>query len=184
MCAYSFLFAWLPAWLPLRASNQLLADTMLRSICLFAIPLAVPRERVNENDESDHTDSSAEVPIFVLTPPPVDERAWAGYLEIDKSDRKNEVAKQYGTCVKEIGDQYGCQVIDVFTLLCGEDPAVYPQHLSDGLHLSGSGNQLVADEILRTVKERFPHLVPVSHEEKGSNKSGLPEEEPHFSELC
>lgn len=88
-----------------------------------------------------------DLPIFLLTPPPVDTAVWDRHnekLERNPSYRHNDVAEQYGNAVKNVASSNdGCFEVDVFDLLGAKDPERFARHLSDGLHLSGSGNELV-----------------------------------------
>lgn len=92
---------------------------------------------------------------MLLTPPPVDTNKWDRHnkkLERDPSYRANTVAKRYGDRVKEVARQYDCLVVDVFALLGGQEENHAP-HLSDGLHLSGSGNELVYDGLMQLLQD-------------------------------
>lgn len=101
------------------------------------------------------------LPIVLLTPPPVDTNKWDRHnkkLERDPSYRANTVAKCYGDIVKKVANQHDCFVVDVFALLGGcekeeeEEEKHYAPHLSDGLHLSSSGNQLVYDGLMQLLE--------------------------------
>jgi len=75
-------------------------------------------------------------------------------LERDPSYRHNDVAKQYGDAVKSVASQNeGCFVVDVFDLLGAKDRQQYAPHLSDGLHLSGSGNELVYQGLMEVLEQ-------------------------------
>ena len=96
------------------------------------------------------TSLGAHVPIVLLTPPPVDTLKWKRHnqaLQRDPSYRANHVAKAYGDRVKAVADAHDCLLVDVFELLGGEELA--GPHLSDGLHLSGSGNEMVYSGLMQ-----------------------------------
>ena len=99
-----------------------------------------------------------DVTIFLLTPPPVDATRWDRHnvkLERDPSYRHNDVAEQYGDAVKRVASSHeGCFVVDVFDLLGAHDQQQYSPHLSDGLHLSGSGNELVYKGLMEILEEQ------------------------------
>mmetsp|Transcript_21518 Transcript_21518/g.36659 ORF Transcript_21518/g.36659 Transcript_21518/m.36659 type:complete len:89 (+) Transcript_21518:145-411(+) len=48
----------------------------------------------------------------------------------------------------------------------------YSRHLSDGLHLRGSGNTLLAEALLDLIKKEFPNLSPLEYEDTDSSKAG------------
>ena len=118
-------------------------------------------------------------PIVLLTPPPVDTNKWDRHnkkLERDPSYRANAVAKRYGDCVKQVALQYDCFVVDVFALLGGceeddEEEKHYAPHLSDGLHLSSSGNQLVYDGLYQLLQTT--DMAPSKREWDTYTKSSL-----------
>jgi isoamyl acetate esterase len=133
-----------------------------------------------------------DLPIIVLiTPPPIDEVAWANFRNIDVSDRTNERARQYGLKLKDIANNYpNCEVLDTWELLQGESPTLADrsQHLYDGLHLSQSGNRLVFHGLMnRVVKDKYPHLEPMNEDDdtiKGKyGNDGIPVEEKLWMDL-
>lgn len=140
-------------------------------VCLFSIQ---KRERIDQG-------GSSQVPIFLLTPPPVDEPTWAKVLDREASDRHNRVAREYGERAKKVGEELGCHVVDVFDLLGGTTDD-YAKHLSDGLHLSDSGNKLLGEALLSLICKNYPQLAPLEHEDREKGV-GMLEEEAHFSEL-
>jgi lysophospholipase L1-like esterase len=93
-----------------------------------------------------------------LTPPPVDTTRWNRHnekLEKDPSYRHNDVAKKYGNVVKSVAAAHeDCFVVDIFDLLGANDEQQYAPHLSDGLHLSGSGNELVYTGLMNVLVEQ------------------------------
>ena len=121
-------------------------------------------------------------PIILMTPPPVDESRWADQWGDEKSDRHNEVSRKYGTVCKQVAEEHDCVVLDVFELLGGSSND-YSRHLSDGLHLSGSGNTLVYEGLMELIQEKHPELAPMEGDGK-NEKSGIPEEEALWRELC
>lgn len=121
-------------------------------------------------------------PIILMTPPPVDEPRWASYWGDEKPDRLNQVSLDYGAVCKQVASEHDCSVVDVFEILGGNgNVSEYSQHLSDGLHLSSSGNTLMYEGLMAIIQERYPELAP---DEPDKDKSGIPMEEPLWRDLC
>ena len=133
---------------------------------------------------------SADVPVILFTPPPVDVDAW--YAErgepADKervNDRANDNAERYERVVKEVGRDTGCPVLDVFDLLGGNGPAEeFGRHLRDGLHLSESGNVLAYEGLMKLIGKELPHLLPMTDGQGKYGQTGVPLEEKLWGELC
>ena len=49
-------------------------------------------------------------------------------------------------------------VVDLWTLLGGEDKKKVSPHLLDGLHLSSKGNGKVAEAVLEAIEREFPEM--------------------------
>jgi lysophospholipase L1-like esterase len=132
-----------------------------------------------QDEEKICTDDSSNIPIILMTPPPVDVGAWKS------NDRANEVAREYGNRVKEVAANTNCAVLDVFELLGGnsDDPEKYGHHLRDGLHLSESGNKLVYQGLKNLIATDFIHLAPMLDGQGKYGKIGIPLEEDLWSEL-
>jgi lysophospholipase L1-like esterase len=151
----------------------------------------VPLETFGENlgtiisrirDRCQNGNSSSSFPIILFTPPPVDEDLWASFREIEKSDRTNQVARQYGDKVKQVAAEFGCHVVDTWEVLSGStnDRGKY---LSDGLHLNDSGNRLVYQAFMELLQEKYPHLSPMEDGEGKWGTTGIPVEEKLWQEL-
>lgn len=122
-------------------------------------------------------------PIILMTPPPVDEPRWMAQWGNTKPDRLNDVSRNYGTACKQVAaNHHFCTVVDVFEVLGGNGND-YHRHLSDGLHLSGSGNTLLYDALLKHIQNNYPDLAPMGGDGK-NNESGIPVEEALWSDLC
>ncbi|KAL7543280.1 hypothetical protein ACHAXR_012584 [Thalassiosira sp. AJA248-18] len=127
-------------------------------------------------------------PIILFTPPPVDEKAWdkfclEGFNEL--SPRTNEVVKNYGDRVKSVAKEFGCSVVDSFSLLGGNDSEeVYGKNLDDGLHLNGSGNKLLFEGLMNTITSDFPELAPMEDGNGKYGEKGIPLEGALWKELC
>ena len=104
-----------------------------------------------------------------------------------KYDRANHVAEEYGNSVKEIAKEFQrTSVLDAFTLLGGNtnDTDVYGKHLRDGLHLSGSGNTLLYEGLMKLIQTEYPELAPMLDGDGRYGTTGVPLEEKLWGELC
>lgn len=127
--------------------------------------------RTNCNPSSS---SSSHFPIILMTPPPIDEEAWASYRNIKVLDRTNENARLYGLKLKEISLHHeNCEVFDTWELLEGHSSReVRTKYLYDGLHLNQSGNRLIFDGLLNhMIRSKYPHLAPMDDND-GDSKHG------------
>lgn len=138
------------------------------------------------NSTEDNESCRTHVPIILMTPPPVDIDAWfrsRGYEEDAAYDRANDVARNYGNRVKQVGVDFNCSILDVFDLLGGNGDD-YGQNLRDGLHLSGDGNKLLYTGLMDLITTDFPELAPMLDGNGRYGKVGVPLEEKLWSELC
>ena len=123
-------------------------------------------------------------PIILMTPPPVDDDQWKEELGSEDYDRTNENSRRYGEVVKKVAKKYAdCEVLDTWELLEGH-ASHYSCHLSDGLHLSESGNKLVYEGLMDLIKKKYPHLAPQQYIDGGYTGGGIPVEEKLWDELC
>ena len=126
-----------------------------------------------------------ETPIILITPPPLDENAWDHFCreQYDSLDpRSNAASKLYGERTKLVANEFGCSLVDSFTLLGGNgDVASYGETLEDGLHLSAKGNDLLFDGLMDVIKRDHPNLAPKVNED---DSIGVPMEGAQWRELC
>lgn len=125
-------------------------------------------------------------PIILMTPPPVHEPSWAAFKGVEVSTRKNANMYKYGQLIKELGAELDCEVIDTWTVLGGDLGERAKQNLTDGVHLSESGNRLLYEAVMELLKEKFPDLAPMddSDGEGKYGKSGIPVQEKLWTEMC
>ena len=130
--------------------------------------------------------AASQVPIILLTPPPVSSTAWDHYCTVISprplSPRSNENSKLYGAKVIEIGKEMGCPVVDTYTLLGGDKGEdYYGKYTTDGLHLTEEGNRIVFDGIMDVIQSDCKHLLPREDE---NDNNGVPLEEKEWFKLC
>lgn len=128
-----------------------------------------------------------EVPIILMTVPPVHEDTWdkhcAEVFGESGKNRANSVSRSYGKVVCEVGEELGCCVLDVYGMMMEGDGSEYARHLSDGLHLSSSGNEVIFEGLMTLIRDEYPHLAPMEGDGK-NEASGIPMEEKLWTDLC
>ncbi|KAF8920448.1 hypothetical protein BGZ58_004388 [Dissophora ornata] len=124
------------------------------------------------------TTYSPQTKIIVICPPPIDETRWAAYRQWQGQamDRNKDVTRQYSeTCLK-IGQEYEaknsvqssphhCQVnvIDTWGVMSKRIESGQQSlrdYLSDGVHLTAKGNNLIFEQIMNVVRHRYPEWDP------------------------
>lgn len=127
-----------------------------------------------------------DAPIILITPPPVHEKDWEKWcteMGRDKSQRTNAASREYGEMLKSVGAELNCPVLDTYELLGGDTPG-YEKHLTDGLHLTGSGNEMIYNGLMSMIKSQYPGLAPMAYEGDVAGSTGIPMEEPLWTDLC
>lgn len=95
--------------------------------------------------------------IVLITPPPVDEE---GRLEYAKSlygekamkipERTNEVTRTYVNGCVEVAKELGVASVNIWSKI-QETQGWQKKFLSDGLHLTGDGNRVVYEEVIKVL---------------------------------
>ncbi|KAI3815984.1 hypothetical protein L1987_15668 [Smallanthus sonchifolius] len=91
--------------------------------------------------------------ILFLTCPPVDDvRLCDDTSSICSGlDRTSELCRTYSDACVELCNEMGIKVVDLWTAIQKRDD--YLTCFTDGVHLSGEGSKIVAEEILKVLKE-------------------------------
>ncbi|KIV92095.1 hypothetical protein PV10_06562 [Exophiala mesophila] len=110
--------------------------------------------------------------VILVVPPPVDE--W----QLGNGERTAVVTAQYADACRQLGQELGLPVLDLWTLfmskagwtpgqsgpLVGSKDApknpVLDSLLSDGLHFTAPGYQLVVDELIQLIQTQLPDFTP------------------------
>ncbi|KAI9096281.1 hypothetical protein K1719_026000 [Acacia pycnantha] len=94
--------------------------------------------------------------VLLITPPPIDEDARLRFPYVENKqglpERTNEAAGQYARACTDIAGECGVPVIDLWTKM-QRCPEWKKEYLSDGLHLTQRGNQLVFEEVIRKLRD-------------------------------
>ena len=119
------------------------------------------------------------LPIILMVPPPLDREVWANFKGMD--NRSNERHKLYGDSVKEVATQQQCGVLDVWTLLEGDQSVdMYGKYLTDGLHLNEMGNRKLYKGLHELLQKEYPNVMP----QQDGGDQGVPLEGTLWDELC
>lgn len=112
--------------------------------------------------------------VLLITPPPIDEegRLRNPYVEnpMGLPERTNEAAGAYAKACVDVAGECGGPVVDIWTKM--QHISDWPRIcLSDGLHLTQSGNKLVFEEVVARLREEgisletllvdLPHIAEI-----------------------
>ncbi|GAB4827052.1 hypothetical protein Ancab_033934 [Ancistrocladus abbreviatus] len=104
--------------------------------------------------------------ILLVTPPPIDEAARLknAYRENPSGlpERINEAAGAYARACIDVAKECGTPVVDIWGKM-QQFPDWGKSYLSDGLHLTQSGNRIVFEEVIKKLREAglSPEKLPV-----------------------
>ncbi|KAJ1393994.1 SGNH hydrolase-type esterase domain [Sesbania bispinosa] len=94
--------------------------------------------------------------VLLITPPPIDEdaRLRHPYGENPQGlpERTNEAAGEYARACIAVGGECEIPVVDIWTKM-QQFPDWRRDYLSDGLHLTQGGNQVVFEELIRKLRD-------------------------------
>ncbi|CCA70635.1 hypothetical protein PIIN_04571 [Serendipita indica DSM 11827] len=103
--------------------------------------------------------------IILLTPPPIQVDAWAQHIaERDPPkdmDRTWENTKAYADAAKEVARELRVPVVDAWDAIwkaAGEETLGLTRFLSDGLHLTREGYEVVYNELIKVIEKEYPEL--------------------------
>ena len=130
--------------------------------------------------------------VVFVTPPPLDEgtylkQRFAGNPPV--LSRTNAVAGAYAAAVEAVAAELGAPCVNIWRDMQAAAPGgEWCSFLSDGLHLSKTGNAFVGEAILKTIDAALPELavVPCSHSGSPGNSgssSDLPADGPWHDQI-
>ncbi|KAL2341801.1 hypothetical protein Fmac_009741 [Flemingia macrophylla] len=94
--------------------------------------------------------------VVLITPPPIDEEARCRYPYVDNPqglpERTNDAAGEYARVCMAVAGELGIPVVDLWTKM-QQFPDWKKDFLSDGLHLTQSGNQVVFEEVITKLRD-------------------------------
>ncbi|XP_058761864.1 GDSL esterase/lipase At5g45920-like [Vicia villosa] len=104
--------------------------------------------------------------VLLITPPPIDEDARLRHPYVENPEglpeRTNEAAGKYARACIAVANECRVPVIDLWTKI-QQFPNWRKDYLSDGLHLTEAGSQIVFDEVIRKLRDEglTPDTMPV-----------------------
>lgn len=114
-----------------------------------------------------------QLPIILVTPPPVDDVIASDYLT-------SETTRQYAEKVQSVAERYNCLCLDLFETF-GNKQACWTD---DGVHLNTKGNELVYKGMMKLIQQKLPQLAPMTDGNGKYGDHGIPLEEKLWFELC
>jgi len=129
------------------------------------------------NSESFGSFADGSTSVLLITPPPIDEVAWLRTMAgrygptCTTLNRTNKHTGLYANAVCEVARQYSLPCVDLYHTMLAKKG--WQSMLSDGLHLTESGNKLLFELVLDCLQTNFPELSP----------SALPFEGPVWSSI-
>ncbi|XP_044144580.1 isoamyl acetate-hydrolyzing esterase 1 homolog isoform X2 [Bufo gargarizans] len=111
--------------------------------------------------------------IVLITPPPIHEPTLEKHCLTNgfKLNRLNAVTWAYARACAKVGDEYGADVVDLWTLM-QEGGSDYTVYLSDGLHLSEEGNQFLESKLWPLLEKKLgalPFILPYWNDVDNNN---------------
>jgi len=105
--------------------------------------------------------------IILITPPPVNPNQWPEGPEDPLNVRNNLNTEAYVRRVVDVAKETEVEVVDAWGLFWekadGNEERLAP-YLSDGLHLTAAGNEVVFNEIMAKIKSKYPELHPDNYD--------------------
>lgn len=108
--------------------------------------------------------------LLIVTPPPVHEAKWKarcderardeGKEPQELVDRTSARAAKYASASTRVATREGIPVVDLYALLGSGDQELAEEYLSDGLHLSASGNDAFFKGVVDAITNNFPEILP------------------------
>ena len=99
--------------------------------------------------------------VIIISPSPLCDHLWAETCRAYgiPTNRRNAVTEQYAVAAMAVGSELGVSTVDLFTAL-SQKPSL-ETYLSDGLHLTAEGEEVVAELVLPLVEQALQDLPPV-----------------------
>ncbi|MBW0509826.1 hypothetical protein O181_049541 [Austropuccinia psidii MF-1] len=127
-------------------------------------------EIVQEHDRQTSSRNSPPVQIILITPPPVSIEMRAADCAArfpdwkpENMDRDSGRTKMFAELVCQVAKEKGLPVVDIWTAITKASEAAAQglgEYLSDGLHLTSAGYNVVWKELMNLILRHFPHLSP------------------------
>lgn len=133
------------------------------------VPLETYKSNIKEIVTLIRSNFGQDVNIIIISPPPV---CHDGRLKFQKErykekatgqlERTLELSGQYSAGMKEVANEMNIPFLDLWTKMqftsSGQARWCWRDFLSDGLHLSATGNKFCGESILSVIEEAVPDL--------------------------
>ncbi|KAL7526233.1 hypothetical protein ACHAXR_001386, partial [Thalassiosira sp. AJA248-18] len=151
------------------------------------VPLETYKSNIRDIVSLARSNFGRDVNIILITPPPV---CHEGRLRFQKErykeratgklERTLELSGNYAEGVREVANELGIPSLDLWTKMqftpSGDEREDWREFLSDGLHLSASGNKFVGESLLALIHQLLPGLSVKPCPETGNINSSSPSE--------
>lgn len=127
------------------------------------VPLAEYENNLKDMLRRIQSASPTQTRIIVITPPPVDEGKLLAFQRLRNPsqvapDRTDATAGSYAAAARRAAAACEVELLDLYeSMHAQEQPAGH--YLSDGLHLSEAGGELVCNLLIALIAERLPWLA-------------------------
>lgn len=136
----------------------------------------------------------SDVPIIFITPPPVVHSQRLTYQiqrygdnATGKLERNMALSEQYASAAEEMATEVGVPCLNLWKAMQKDDG--WKDFFTDGLHFSKTGNDFVAQALLKTIAQHYPDLAvtpcPQTQQYASSTSkcTGLTNEAPWHDEI-
>lgn len=128
------------------------------------VPLEDYKNNIRQIIALAKTNFGSDVSIILMTPPPI---CSEGRLKFQKErykekatgvlERTLELSCKYAKAVADISGELNLPLLDLWSIM--QTVPSWPTLLSDGLHLSPTGNKFVGEALLDTIDKLLPELA-------------------------
>lgn len=114
-----------------------------------------------------------QLPIILVTPPPVDDVIVSDFLT-------TETAREYAEKIRSVAKKCNCLCLDLFEAF-GDKHDCWAQ---DGVQLNIKGNELIYKGMMKMIQQDLPQLAPMMDGNGKYGEIGIPLEQKLWFELC
>ena len=94
--------------------------------------------------------------IILISPPPMDAEAWVKHSL--NNNRTLEQSDAYRKACSEVAMEKKTHFVDAWQAIMNSKD--WKECLCDGLHLSGEGNDILYQEVLKSIQTNVPEMLP------------------------
>eukprot|EP00475_Leptophrys_vorax_P028644 TRINITY_DN41599_c0_g1_i1.p1 TRINITY_DN41599_c0_g1~~TRINITY_DN41599_c0_g1_i1.p1 ORF type:complete len:277 (+),score=58.37 TRINITY_DN41599_c0_g1_i1:44-832(+) len=117
----------------------------------------------NLTELATHFKDSVGTRVLLLCPPPMSEDMWNAHCKAQgktEGSRFNDVTKKYAEAAQQAALKLGVPYINLWEEFQSARPSNWKELLSDGLHFTQAGNQLLYNLVAAKIDSEFPELAP------------------------